>query len=209
MLHRLYVRTLTLAGSRYAPWWLAGIAFAEASFFPIPPDVLLLLMGLARPERAFRFAAVCTVGSVAGGALGYAIGFFLFDALMRTAAAHALFGADPLGAFQADRPRAEGLQQHFGGLDPSLGGGGAALCAGDQAGAAVGGLALEGEAGLQRAQQQDRRQGQSQSESESDPDRGGLAWAEEARWLHLAELRRSASARIDPMASPAGAPSRR
>jgi membrane protein YqaA with SNARE-associated domain len=101
MLHRLYVRTLTLAGSRYAPWWLAGIAFAEASFFPIPPDVLLLLMGLARPERAFRFAAVCTVGSVAGGALGYAIGFFLFDALMRTAAAHALFGADPLGAFQA------------------------------------------------------------------------------------------------------------
>jgi len=101
MLHRLYVRTLTLAGSRYAPWWLAGIAFAEASFFPILPDVLLLLMGLARPERAFRFAAVCTVGSVAGGALGYAIGFFLFDALMRTAAAHALFGADPLGAFQA------------------------------------------------------------------------------------------------------------
>ena len=101
MLHRLYVRTLTLAGSRYAPWWLAGIAFAEASFFPIPPDVLLLLMGLARPERAFRFAAGCTVGSVAGGALGYAIGFFLFDALMRTAAAHALFGADPLGAFQA------------------------------------------------------------------------------------------------------------
>ena len=101
MLHRLYVRTLTLAGSRYAPWWLAGIAFAEASFFPIPPDVLLLLMGLARPERAFRFAAVCTVGSVAGGALGYAIGFFLFDSLMRTAVAHALFGPDPLGAFQA------------------------------------------------------------------------------------------------------------
>ena len=58
-------------------------------------------MGLARPERAFRFAAVCTVGSVAGGALGYAIGFFLFDSLMRTAVAHALFGPDPLGAFQA------------------------------------------------------------------------------------------------------------
>jgi len=101
MLHRLYIRTLTLAGSRHAPWWLAGLAFAEASFFPIPPDVLLLLMGLARPERAFRFAAVCTVGSVAGGALGYAIGFFLFDSLMRTAVAHALFGPDPLGAFQA------------------------------------------------------------------------------------------------------------
>ena len=100
MLHRLYIRTLTLAGSRHAPWWLAGLAFAEASFFPIPPDVLLL-MGLARPERAFRFAAVCTVGSVAGGALGYAIGFFLFDSLMRTAVAHALFGPDPLGAFQA------------------------------------------------------------------------------------------------------------
>jgi membrane protein YqaA with SNARE-associated domain len=100
MLHRLYTRTLTLSASPRAPWWLAGIAFAEASFFPIPPDVLLLLMGLARPQRAWMFAAICTMGSVVGGALGYAIGYFLFDALMHTTIAHALFGADPLGAFQ-------------------------------------------------------------------------------------------------------------
>lgn len=101
MLHRLYARTLLLAASPSAPWWLFVIAFAEASFFPIPPDVLLLLMGLARPKRAWNFAAICTLGSVTGGALGYAIGYYVFDALMRTAIAHALFGNDPLGAFQA------------------------------------------------------------------------------------------------------------
>jgi membrane protein YqaA with SNARE-associated domain len=101
MLRRLYLRTLALAASPRAPWWLAAIAFAEASFFPIPPDVLLLLMGLARPRRVLLFAAICTVASVAGGALGYAIGFYVFDPLMRTSIAHVLFGADPLGAFQA------------------------------------------------------------------------------------------------------------
>jgi membrane protein YqaA with SNARE-associated domain len=100
MLRRLYHRTLLLAASRQAPWWLAAVAFAESSFFPVPPDVLLLLMGLARPRRAWAYAAICTLGSVAGGALGYAIGYFLFDRLMRTAAAHLLFGPDPLGAFQ-------------------------------------------------------------------------------------------------------------
>jgi membrane protein YqaA with SNARE-associated domain len=100
MLRRLYVRTLALAASPRAPWWLAVIAFAESSFFPIPPDVLLLLMGLSRPRRAWLFAAICTVASVAGGALGYAIGYFLFDQLMRTSIAHVLFGADPLGAFR-------------------------------------------------------------------------------------------------------------
>jgi membrane protein YqaA with SNARE-associated domain len=101
MLHRLYKRTLYLAATRQAPWWLAGVAFAEASFFPVPPDVLLLLMGLAKPRKAWLFAAICTAGSVVGGALGYAIGFYLFTALMRTSVAHTLFGADPLGAFQA------------------------------------------------------------------------------------------------------------
>jgi membrane protein YqaA with SNARE-associated domain len=100
MLQTLYARTLALAASPRAPWWLFGVAFVEASFFPIPPDVLLLLMGLARPARAWFYAAVCTVGSVLGGALGYAIGYFVFDQLMRTGVAHALFGADPLGAFQ-------------------------------------------------------------------------------------------------------------
>ena len=62
MLHRLYMRTLALAASPRALWWLAAVAFAESSFFPIPPDALLIPMALARPDRAWRFAAVCTVG---------------------------------------------------------------------------------------------------------------------------------------------------
>lgn len=101
MLLRLYMRTLALAASPRAPWWLAAVAFAESSFFPIPPDALLIPMALARPDRALRFAAVCTVASVTGGALGYAIGYFVFDQLMRLPIAHVLFGTDPLGAFQA------------------------------------------------------------------------------------------------------------
>lgn len=101
MLRTLYGRTLELAASPRAPWWLAGVAFAESSFFPVPPDVLLVLMGLARPRRAWAYAAICTAGSVAGGALGYAIGYFVFDRLMQTGIAHVLFGPDPLPAFQA------------------------------------------------------------------------------------------------------------
>ena len=90
MLRGLYDRILALAGSPRAGWWLAVVAFAEASFFPLPPDALLVPMALARPDRAWRFALICTIGSVSGGALGYAIGYFIFDALMRTAAAHVL-----------------------------------------------------------------------------------------------------------------------
>jgi len=100
MLRNLYDRTLLLAASRRAPWWLAVVAFAEASVFPVPPDVLLLLMGLARPRCTWRYATICTVGSVAGGVLGYAIGYYLFDRLMQTAIAHLLFGTDPLGTYQ-------------------------------------------------------------------------------------------------------------
>jgi membrane protein YqaA with SNARE-associated domain len=83
MLHRLYMRTLALAASPRALWWLAAVAFAESSFFPIPPDALLIPMALARPDRAWRFAAVCTVASVVGGALGYLIGYAVFDQLAR------------------------------------------------------------------------------------------------------------------------------
>ena len=83
MLHRLYSRTLALASSPRALWWLAIIAFAESSFFPVPPDALLIPMALARPDRAWRFALVCTIASVAGGALGYFIGYELFDQLAR------------------------------------------------------------------------------------------------------------------------------
>jgi membrane protein YqaA with SNARE-associated domain len=100
MLRNVYHRTLALAASPRAGWWLAAMAFAEASFFPIPPDVLLIPMALARPRRAWHFALICTVGSVCGGALGYCIGYFVFEPLMRTWLAHVLFGPDPLGAFQ-------------------------------------------------------------------------------------------------------------
>lgn len=81
MLHRLYERILALAASPRAEWWLAGISFAESSFFPVPPDALLIPMILARPERAWRLAFICTLASVAGGLLGYCIGYALFEQL--------------------------------------------------------------------------------------------------------------------------------
>ena len=83
MLLRLYQRVLALAASRHAALWLAVISFAEASFFPSPPDALLSPMALARPERAWRYALICTAASVAGGALGYLIGYGLFDIVAR------------------------------------------------------------------------------------------------------------------------------
>lgn len=100
MLHRFYARTLALASSPRALWWLAAIAFAESSFFPIPPDTLLIPMALARPDKAWRFAFVCTVASVIGGALGYFIGYALFDQLARPVIA--LYGyAARFDAYQA------------------------------------------------------------------------------------------------------------
>jgi membrane protein YqaA with SNARE-associated domain len=79
MLRRLYDRVMDLAGHRHAEAMLAGVAFIESSVFPIPPDVMLMPMAYARPERAFRYAAVATVASVVGGLAGYAIGYFLFE----------------------------------------------------------------------------------------------------------------------------------
>lgn len=100
MLHRLYMRVLALAASPRAGWWLFGIAFAEASFFPVPPDALLIPIALARPDRAWRFAAICLAGSVIGGALGYLIGYAVFDQLARPLIA--LYGyGDRFAAFQA------------------------------------------------------------------------------------------------------------
>jgi membrane protein YqaA with SNARE-associated domain len=77
MLSKLYDWVINLAGSRYAPAALAAVSFAESSFFPVPPDVMLAPMALAKPERAFAYAGLCTVASVLGGLLGYAIGVFL------------------------------------------------------------------------------------------------------------------------------------
>ncbi len=79
MFRALYDWTLRLAGHRHAIRSMAGISFAESSFFPIPPDVMIVPMILARRDQAWLIAAVCTVSSVAGGALGYAIGYFLYD----------------------------------------------------------------------------------------------------------------------------------
>lgn len=81
MLKRIYDWCIAAADKPYALWIMAGVSFAESSFFPIPPDVMLLPMSLARPQRAWFFAAVCTVASVAGGMVGYAIGALLYDSL--------------------------------------------------------------------------------------------------------------------------------
>ncbi|MBU1192030.1 MAG: DedA family protein [Gammaproteobacteria bacterium] len=77
----LYARTMRWSRAPQAPWYLAGLSFAESSFFPIPPDVMLAPMSLAQPARAWRFALITTIASVLGGLLGYAIGYFAFDAL--------------------------------------------------------------------------------------------------------------------------------
>jgi membrane protein YqaA with SNARE-associated domain len=77
MLRKTYDWVMGLAGSRHAPAGLFAVSFTESSFFPIPPDVMLAPMVLARPDRAYYYAALCTVASVLGGLLGYAIGFYL------------------------------------------------------------------------------------------------------------------------------------
>ena len=78
MLRRLYDWTMSLAAGPRAPVALGTVSFAESSFFPIPPDLLLIPMVIARRDRAFAYAALCMAASVVGGLLGYAIGAFLF-----------------------------------------------------------------------------------------------------------------------------------
>ena len=75
----LYSRVRSLAEGPYAERALAAVAFAESSFFPIPPDVLLAPMALANPKRAWRYALIATIASVIGGMLGYAIGALLYN----------------------------------------------------------------------------------------------------------------------------------
>ena len=81
MLKRLYDWTISLSESPRAPYALGAVSFAESSFFPVPPDVMLLPMAMARPERAWYYATICTITSVLGGILGYAIGYLLFDSV--------------------------------------------------------------------------------------------------------------------------------
>jgi membrane protein YqaA with SNARE-associated domain len=79
MMQKLYYRIIALSGSPRAPYVLAALAFTESSVFPIPPDVLLAPMTLANPKRAWSFAFICTIASVLGGIVGYAIGALLYD----------------------------------------------------------------------------------------------------------------------------------
>ncbi len=79
MLKSLYDWMMAKAEHPQAIWWLAAVSFIESSFFPIPPDVMLIPMVIAAPSRWLRIAVICTISSVIGGFLGYAIGYFLID----------------------------------------------------------------------------------------------------------------------------------
>jgi membrane protein YqaA with SNARE-associated domain len=81
MLKRVYDWTLALSARPSAPYALGAISFSESSFFPVPPDVMLVPMALARPERSWFYASICTLTSVLGGLLGYLIGALLYDSL--------------------------------------------------------------------------------------------------------------------------------
>src|ERR1700676_608610 len=102
MFKRLYQWILSLAESEHAPFALAAVAFAESSFFPIPPDVILIPMMLARPRQAWRLAPSCVLASVAGGMLGYAIGSYGFDLIGR-----------PILEFYGAMPRYDALKAGF------------------------------------------------------------------------------------------------
>ncbi|MDD2740211.1 MAG: DedA family protein [Methylomonas lenta] len=81
MFQKLYDRVILWSKHPHAVKFLFALSFAESSFFPVPPDVMLAPMALAQPTKAFRFALWTTLASVLGGMFGYAIGFFLFDSL--------------------------------------------------------------------------------------------------------------------------------
>lgn len=81
IIQRMYEWTMEKSAHPHAELWLALVAFVEASFFPIPPHPLLGLMCLADPKKAVRYAIICTLASVAGGMLGYSIGYFLYESV--------------------------------------------------------------------------------------------------------------------------------
>ena len=81
MLRQMYDWCIEAAGKPHAGWIMGAVAFAESSVLPIPPDVMLIPMSLARPDRAWRYATICTLMSVAGGLLGYLIGSVLYQSV--------------------------------------------------------------------------------------------------------------------------------
>ena len=98
MIQRLYDWTLSLAQHRHALWALAIVSFVESSFFPIPPDIIMIPMIIAQPSRAFLIAGIALVSSVLGGLFGYAIGAFAFETLGQPILA-ALGKADAMAEF--------------------------------------------------------------------------------------------------------------
>jgi membrane protein YqaA with SNARE-associated domain len=81
MMRRMYDWMMGMAGSPRAPWALAIVSFIESSFFPIPPDVMLIPMVLRDRSKAWWYATIATIASVLGGLFGYAIGYFFFEAI--------------------------------------------------------------------------------------------------------------------------------
>jgi membrane protein YqaA with SNARE-associated domain len=81
MLRRVYDWCIAAAYKPHALWLMGFVAFVESSFFPVPPDAMLIPMSLARPKKAWTYATVCTLTSVAGGMLGYGIGALLYDSV--------------------------------------------------------------------------------------------------------------------------------
>ena len=77
----LYDKAMSWSKHPKAPWYLGGMSFAESSFFPIPPDVMLMPMSLAQPDKAYRFALITTLSSILGGVFGYLIGYWMLDAI--------------------------------------------------------------------------------------------------------------------------------
>ena len=75
----LYNKTSSWSAHPYAPYYLAGVSFIESSFFPIPPDVMLITMGLAKPHRSWHYALIATLFSVIGGMVGYLIGLYCME----------------------------------------------------------------------------------------------------------------------------------
>lgn len=100
MLRRMYDWCIAAADKPYALWILGLVSFAESSFFPIPPDVMLIPMSLARPHRAWFYATVCTITSVAGGVAGYLIGALLYDSVGQWVI-NLYGGGDKVDAFRA------------------------------------------------------------------------------------------------------------
>ncbi len=79
LFRHLYDKVLNWTHHRHAPYYLAGVSFAESSFFPIPPDVMLIPMIMSKPFKAWYFAMITTVSSILGGVLGYLLGYFGFE----------------------------------------------------------------------------------------------------------------------------------